>query len=1003
MFEKKHILRTLGLGVLATSVLACQGQQQQQQQQQPQQAGKPIEFSSAGFEGIEIGKLALLANDCDPATDPVVITVGANEFAYLYLRPADSSVVANANSTGGGECAFPSTSKISIVSAGSGTQNRKVLLDFLNGQFAKGGDGTTGLDALGITIDLGSDAGTHQVMFRGTVDADLFTFGSTTSPAKNYGAYASSSTGVPTATAHADFSFAGVSDILVSTGPSNDIITGQGSSVAPIMGALDGDISLTVFGGEGDDKITSGSAGAGINSLNGNAGADIFYQVPGVYAHDVISGGVDPLATVTLTDVTTGTGTGTDTITNTGTGTGTTTQTNTGTTTGTTTTTTTGTTTGTMTNTSNKTATGTQTGTGTSTKTHTATSTTTVTNTGTGTGTTTLTNTGTGTSTATLTNTGTGTTTKTITTTSTSTSTGTAGDVSVDVVDYSNYTVPVKVTLGDQDLAVAASATIICVDSNMINDYDGFTINDGTTTKVVEYHGRLDRATGTITSPADDPTLGLASNDTFTVDDGVKPVTFEIIEATDTKTATSTNTNAVITLTGALDANGVASAIAAGIVNYQTITYTGTATGTATMTDTSISPNVTVTPPIAASAVIGLQNRSSTSPATFLAASSLTLTAAVLADAPLQKANPTAIVVLVDHADGDDLAKVGPDTVTALASGGLAIVTTRAGIVLTVASSATGSKPSFAVTKTSGGFAISNISTGSAKLGGNDGYAAGNEKDSILADVEMVIGTPKDDVIDATHAYTNRHIFLGMDGNDTLSMGPSLSPITNILYGGKGNDHLLGGSYVDYLYGGDGNDWLAGGLGDDIIDGDGVNCDIAAAYVSSLCTSGSAAASGVLGVNVLDYSDRTNPVTVDLRNLATPGSQFGETGEKDSVVACMHVRGGAGADTLTGDSGDNMIWGGPGDDTILGGGGNDTLYGDMGNDTVAGEAGNDFIFGGAGINKLYGDSATDPTIVGNNMLDNSEGTKGTVDCGSGNMDILFSNGAETSIISCEMM
>ena len=232
MFEKLHRLRVLGLGLLATGAFACQDQQQQQQ------AAKPIEFSSAGFEGIEIGKYALLTTDCDPTANPVVITVGDNEFAYLYLRSADNMVVANANATGGGECAFASTKRISITkTAGSGTHNRKVLIDFLNGQFSPGTTSSDGLQAanIGIDIDLGVDSGTHQVMFRGTIDADLFTFG--TAATKHYGAYASSSSGVPTATDHADFRFLGVTDILVSTGPSDDIITGQGSASKPIMAA----------------------------------------------------------------------------------------------------------------------------------------------------------------------------------------------------------------------------------------------------------------------------------------------------------------------------------------------------------------------------------------------------------------------------------------------------------------------------------------------------------------------------------------------------------------------------------------------------------------------------------------------------------------------------------------------------------------------------------------------------------------------------------------------
>ena len=1005
MFEKMHRWRILGFGLLVTGVLACQNQQQQ--------PAKPIEFSSAGFEGIEIGKLALLAAECDPTTNPVVITVGDNELAYLYLRPTDGQVIANASTSGGGECAFAASKRITIDnSAGGGpTHNRKVLIDFLNGQFAAGTDSSDGLQTahIGITIDLGSDAGpndTHEVLFRGTVQSDLFTFG--TAGGKDYGAFAKATTPPVTPTAHADFSFAGVTDILVTTGPSDDVITAQGSAAMPIMGKLNGNISLTLYGGDGNDTITSGAGGGtGINSLNGNAGADIFYQVPGVYAHDVISGGVDPVSTVTNTDSTTSTGTATKTTSSTSTGTGTDTMTitasSTGTGTDTKTTITSSTATGTAT--THLTATGTSTSTGTSTaiKTRTVTNT----NTATGTDTKTITTSSTGTDTDTTTkatvNTDTGTGTKVVTNTDTSTSTATQGDVSIDVVDYSDYAHPVKVTMGDEDLAVKASASIICVDSNMISDYDGFTVNDGTTTKIFEYHKTGNHAMGTITAPAGG--AGAIDNaDTLTVDDGVHSVTFKITGGTGTTTATATDTNLIIDITGAADANAAAIAIAAGIVNYQMSVRTGTGVGTATMTDTSIVPNVTVTAPTgtdtATDITVGLQDRNAVSPSTFVATTSTGIVVADATAAPLQNANQDAVVISVGDADADDVT-VATATAAALPAG-LDIAKLRTGIVVSITANTAGVNAGFAVTKFGGAFALTNVVAGAAKPLGNDGYAAGNEKDSIQADVEMVIGTAYADTIDATHAYGNRHIFYGMDGDDTLIIGAQ-STKSNILYGGKGNDHLFGGAGVDWLYGGDGDDWLAGGLGNDHIDGDGANCVVASTgvYASDLCTSGAAAASGTAGANVLDFSDRTAAVKVDLSDPAS--DQIGVLGEKDIVVNCSNIRGGSGADTLTGDSGNNMIWGGPGDDTIRGGGGDDTLNGDMGNDTISGDAGNDTIYGGEGINKLWGDSMDDATVVGYNTLINSDGTKGEVNCGPGDtMNFFFSNGNETSVVDCSL-
>jgi Ca2+-binding RTX toxin-like protein len=64
-----------------------------------------------------------------------------------------------------------------------------------------------------------------------------------------------------------------------------------------------------------------------------------------------------------------------------------------------------------------------------------------------------------------------------------------------------------------------------------------------------------------------------------------------------------------------------------------------------------------------------------------------------------------------------------------------------------------------------------------------------------------------------------------------------------------------------------------------------------------------------------------------------------------SISGFANLQGGAGSDSLTGDSAANKIVGGDGDDTIAGLGGNDTLTGGLGNDTFvyAAGAGSDTI------------------------------------------------------------
>jgi len=985
MFVRRPGLKLLALGLLTAGGLACE------QQGEPP---KSVSLSAGGFDGLEDTHFALLSTPCNKSGDPVVITVANNEFAYVYYRPIDDQIVANVLDTNGAECAFAKTKKVSIVKKTEvPLKSHKVLVDYLNGKFASGAAGSTGIDAasLGITIDLGtvSDASlySNQVMFRGTTDHDRFTIG--TSGGDSYVGFVTSSTSTPTANTFADVKITGLNAITVSTGPGNDVITGQGGPMTTgTLSPLAGSVSMILWGGAGDDTLTSGAAGSGTNSLYGGAGNDVFAQVAGVYAHDTISGGQDPVTT--LTGITTTYTTTTNTYSNTSTSTAT----------------------KTLTTNLTNTTTASATNTGTSTKVRTYTGTVTSTNT--------LTTTGSNTSTSS--NTGTG--------------TSTSGDVSIDVVDYSARAAKIKVTLGDEGTAVSASSLINVVDSNMLNNYDSFTIDDGvgtvtdrsTHTTLVEFHKTFAydvasltvpgtstlTVTGTDTATDTATAVAVLQNDTLAINDGVHgAVTFKMSLATGTNSATATGTNvAVIDLVGATDAAAVATKVAAGIATYQTAHYTGTLTGTATMADTSVIPNVTVK--LGTAGALQLQNRNMVAEGASFAVAATNITAAAPATAALWKSAASGVIsVDVADANGDEAAVATALTAAIPGTSGSAVLAAASGGVVTIKANDAGlAKPYFAVTKSVGAFSVTAVSTGTADPGKNDGDVAANEHDSIGGDVEVVIGTPGDDIIDATYAYLNVHTFFGMAGNDTLIIGKQ-SVLANTLYGGPGNDTLVGGGGADTLYGGDGADTLTGGAGSDTIVGNGANCvaAVSTAYTCSVCgdgTSGTVAATSATtpSGDILDYSERTTGVTVNLSLLTLTNSVLTvATGELDTVTGIVNVRGGAGADTITGDANDNMLWGGAGDDTISGGDGNDILYGEMGNDILSGNAGNDFIYGGPGINELNGDTKTDLSVVGNNMLDNAQGTKGTLNGGPGGMNACFSNGGETAITaqSCQLM
>jgi Ca2+-binding RTX toxin-like protein len=174
----------------------------------------------------------------------------------------------------------------------------------------------------------------------------------------------------------------------------------------------------------------------------------------------------------------------------------------------------------------------------------------------------------------------------------------------------------------------------------------------------------------------------------------------------------------------------------------------------------------------------------------------------------------------------------------------------------------------------------------------------------------------------------------GDGGNDTLT---SVSKDPNVdkwdtLNVVSGNDVLIGNRGNDFLSGGSGRDTLDGGLGADQMYG-GSNSD------------------------TVDYSKRTENITVTLDNLANDGA----AGEHDNVHSDIEtIIGGGGADRLMGNFANNMP---------KGNGGNDTLYGGDGNDTLCGNSGKDHLYGQGGRDMLEGKGGSKDTLDGGSARD----------------------------------
>ena len=172
---------------------------------------------------------------------------------------------------------------------------------------------------------------------------------------------------------------------------------------------------------------------------------------------------------------------------------------------------------------------------------------------------------------------------------------------------------------------------------------------------------------------------------------------------------------------------------------------------------------------------------------------------------------------------------------------------------------------------------------GGGALIGNGGDAKGD----VLRNVEEIIGSDYDDVIN----------------------------------GIKSAERIIGNGGADTLFGDAGNDSIEGGEGRDIIDG-GAGKDTAVYSFSN---------AGVF----VDLSGRQDS---DGYFIARYGHAEG-----DRLKDIENITGSNYADDLTGDNNQNVIKGGDGNDYIRGGAGNDTLYSGNGDDTLIGGKGDDKI------------------------------------------------------------
>lgn len=251
----------------------------------------------------------------------------------------------------------------------------------------------------------------------------------------------------------------------------------------------------------------------------------------------------------------------------------------------------------------------------------------------------------------------------------------------------------------------------------------------------------------------------------------------------------------------------------------------------------------------------------------------------------------------------------------------------------------------------------------------------------------------------------------GRDGNDILT---GLSHAVNMLYGGRGNDKLLGMEANDYLFGQDGSDSLQGQLGDDILMGGDGSDTLVADFGSDTLTGGTGADVFRIGEGyqvITDYSDQeydrlyigqdqilstelqATGIMQDIDHdgfaddlLLNRGAVTLALINYRNIIPDGVVSGSDGADLIDTEyvdfQGEKVDWrganikAGAGNDSVSGGMGNDVIYGETGNDSLSGRGGDDRLFGGGnddtlsgggGVDSMYGGTGNDTYLIDDSL------------------------------------
>ncbi len=262
------------------------------------------------------------------------------------------------------------------------------------------------------------------------------------------------------------------------------------------------------------------------------------------------------------------------------------------------------------------------------------------------------------------------------------------------------------------------------------------------------------------------------------------------------------------------------------------------------------------------------------------------------------------------------------------------------------------------------------IDTLSAGAGGLDLLSESALGDLTLTPTQMTSNGGGLTEVDTLSDLERAIVFGGSTAN-ILDASAAMFPVT--LFGGNGNDLLIGGSQIDQLDGQGGNDTVTGnGAADSLMGGAGndtlreiIDQDLTLTN-TTLVASGNtkptvtdkltafeiAEISGGLSRNRIDLSGFAASLGTTINGGGQSDTIFGSPGP--DVIFTL-----TGNDSISGLGGADVVVSGNGNDTISGGDGADNLNGQNGNDLVLGDADNDVVVGGAGIDTLNGGAGHD--------------------------------------------